>query len=408
VSAGPLVLLHPVQGAFLACDSLFAAFVGGIGSGKSFVLCYDLLKRLKSGRLYMVVAPTYPMLRDATMRTFFGLAEKVGADLTFNRAENRATFTRTGAEVLFRSADNPDTLRGPNLSGVALDEASLCDQRTYDVLIGRLRQSGEQGFFRACFTPKGPLHWTYDVFGTGKPDTALFRARTGENPFNPPGFEQTLAKQYGPAFARQELGGEFVETEGAEWPAAWFPESLWFRQWPHPDRLTLRAISLDPSKGKKADEGDYSAFAAVARDRDGLLWVEADLARRPTSQIVADGVRLAARFEAETGGRLDGFGCEADQFQELLADQFVSVTRAAGVQLPLYKQTTGGVPKEVRLRRLTPYLSTGLFRFRDTPGTRLLVEQLRQFPVGLHDDGPDALEYAIRLAVFLWNGRRKR
>ena len=146
----------------------------------------------------------------------------------------------------------------------------------------------------------------------------------------------------------------------------------------------------------------------MARDRDGLLWVEADLGRRPTSQIVTDGTALAARFERETDGRLDGFECEADQFQELLADQFVKHTRAAGVQLPLYKQTTGGTPKEVRIRRLTPYLSSGLFRWRDTPGTRLLLEQLQSFPVGLHDDGPDALEYAIRLAVHLWNGPRAK
>ena len=146
----------------------------------------------------------------------------------------------------------------------------------------------------------------------------------------------------------------------------------------------------------------------MARDRDGLLWAEADLGRRPTSQIVTDGTALAARFERETDSRLDGFECEADQFQELLADQFVKHTRAAGVQLPLYKQTTGGTPKEVRIRRLTPYLSSGLFRWRDTPGTRLLLEQLQSFPVGLHDDGPDALEYAIRLAVHLWNGKRAK
>jgi hypothetical protein len=31
-------------------------------------------------------------------------------------------------------------------------------------------------------------------------------------------------------------------------------------------------------------------------------------------------------------------------------------------------------------------------------GGRLLVEQLRDFPCGDHDDGPDALEMAVRLA----------
>jgi len=36
--------------------------------------------------------------------------------------------------------------------------------------------------------------------------------------------------------------------------------------------------------------------------------------------------------------------------------------------------------------------------------TRLLVEQLKQFPLAEHDDGPDALEMAIRLAAEMVRG----
>jgi hypothetical protein len=35
----------------------------------------------------------------------------------------------------------------------------------------------------------------------------------------------------------------------------------------------------------------------------------------------------------------------------------------------------------------------------------LLVEQLQEFPIGDHDDGPDALEMAIRLAAEVLHGR---
>jgi hypothetical protein len=40
-----------------------------------------------------------------------------------------------------------------------------------------------------------------------------------------------------------------------------------------------------------------------------------------------------------------------------------------------------------------------------SPETALLVDQMKDFPVGEHDDGPDALEMAIRLSIELWNGR---
>ena len=54
--------------------------------------------------------------------------------------------------------------------------------------------------------------------------------------------------------------------------------------------------------------------------------------------------------------------------------------------------------KQVRIRRLTPWLSRRDIRFKaNSPGARLLVEQLRDFPHADHDDGPDALEMALRV-----------
>jgi predicted phage terminase large subunit-like protein len=52
--------------------------------------------------------------------------------------------------------------------------------------------------------------------------------------------------------------------------------------------------------------------------------------------------------------------------------------------------------KVVRIRRLGTYLHRRQVRFRSTPGSRMLVDQLRDFPEAAHDDGPDALELAVR------------
>jgi len=404
------IRLHRVQSEFRHSPALFRGFVGGRGSGKSWAGAYDLIRRARPGRTYMVASPTGVLLGDTTFPTFKSIATDLGVwgECKLTPYPSVTLLLEGGeATVRFRTAEDPERMRGPNLSGVWLDETSLMPEAAYTIAIACLREGGRQGWLSATFTPRGPFHWTYEVFAKGRADTAIFHARTGQNPFNPAGFEETLAKQYGPLYARQELGGEFVETEGAEWPAAWFPETLWFHTWPAD--VTFRVMALDPSKGSAARDGDYSAFVTAARDGKGVWWVEADLDnRRPTSQIVADALALASRFEAETGGPLDGFGCESDQFQELLADQIRAASRAAGVQLPLYAMRTGGVPKEVRIRRLTPYLSSGLFRFRETPGTRLLAQQLQTFPVGAHDDGCDALEYAMRLAAHLLNGRERR
>ena len=64
------------------------------------------------------------------------------------------------------------------------------------------------------------------------------------------------------------------------------------------------------------------------------------------------------------------------------------------------------VNKQVRIRRLSPYLEQRRLRFKSrSPGTALLVQQMRDFPVGDHDDGPDALEMGLRLMIDLWNGK---
>jgi predicted phage terminase large subunit-like protein len=200
------------------------------------------------------------------------------------------------------------------------------------------------------------------------------------------------------AFEREKQNSP-INPEVCEWPEAYFDEGVWFDEWPR--ELAMKTMALDPSKGADARRGDFSAIVMLGVGRDGVLYMEADLARRPTPQIVADGVELYRRF------RPDVFGIEANQFQDLLGVEFEAAFRHQGLlgarPWPLENRTN----KLVRIRRLGPYLSTRRIRFKTgSPGTRMLVEQLRQFPAGDHDDGPDAAEMALRLAEGLAAGRK--
>ncbi|NLE39648.1 MAG: hypothetical protein GX621_16640 [Pirellulaceae bacterium] len=195
------------------------------------------------------------------------------------------------------------------------------------------------------------------------------------------------------AFEREKQNSP-IDPENCEWPESYFDESIWFDDWP--EGLRVKTLALDPSKGAESRRGDYSAFVLLGVDRRGVLFVEADLARRPVAQIVADGVALYRQF------RPDAFGVEANQFQELLGGQFEAEFARQGVLGARPWLVDNRVNKQVRLRRLGPYLASGRVRFKSgSPSTRLLVDQLRDFPLGDHDDGPDAAEMAIRLAVEL-------
>jgi predicted phage terminase large subunit-like protein len=200
------------------------------------------------------------------------------------------------------------------------------------------------------------------------------------------------------AFEREKQNSP-IDPNACEWPESYFDERIWFDDWPA--NLPLKTMALDPSKGADARRGDYSAFVMLAADRQGMIYVEANLARRPTPQIVADGVELLTRFQPHA------FAIEANQFQDLLAVEFENEIRRRwplGVRpIPIKNQ----VNKLVRIRRLGQYLSTRRLRFKtNSPGTKLLVEQLQEFPQADRDDGPDALEMALRLANELTQVRR--
>jgi predicted phage terminase large subunit-like protein len=335
------------------------------------------------------------MLKDATFRTFCEIGRKLRFIKDVYHGDLRVVLGN-GAEVLFRSADNPERLRGPNLSGVWLDEASLIDRAAYDIVLACLREHGEMGWLSATFTPAGQNHWTYDVFGKNTDGAALFHSTTYDNPFLPANFYATVKDQYSPIRARQELGGEFVNIEGAEWPAEWFEPRIWFDEWP---KNGLKVITLDPSKGRGDKWGDYSAFITLWY-ADGIMYVDADMANdRNLSTLIEMGVDMHGRWKP------DAFGCESVLFQELILENMVKLSEQRGIPFNGWGIETQGVPKEVRIRRLTPFLSRNQIRFKGgSPGAELLVRQLMEFPNGDHDDGPDALEMAVRLVENLSGG----
>ena len=190
------------------------------------------------------------------------------------------------------------------------------------------------------------------------------------------------------AFEREKQNSP-MNPELCEWPESYFDNSIWFETWPRIGGV--KTLALDPSKGADAQRGDYSAFVEVLAARDGLLYVEANLKRRPVEQIISDGVELYKSF------RPNAFGIETNQFQQLLADGFSREFKTRGLPCePIGIQNS--VNKITRIRTLGALLSSKRIRFRLTPETKLLVEQLKQFPLGDHDDGPDALEMAVRLA----------
>lgn len=208
---------------FVTAEEHFLALIGGIGSGKSLAGAARALgaaygrigtQRIQTPNLGLITAPTYRMLEDSTLRTFLEVAE--GRVVDFIKSEMVAVL-ENGSEVLFRSVEDPERLRGPNVTWWFADEAAMYRPITWQIGIGRLRQYGA-GYAWLTTTPKG-RNWLYKTFAQEqRDDHRLIRVRTTDNPYLDAAFVGALEQSYAGDFARQELDAEFVSFEGLIYP----------------------------------------------------------------------------------------------------------------------------------------------------------------------------------------------
>jgi hypothetical protein len=189
-----------------------------VGSGKSQALCQEAVRLCfqNPGRLGLLGAPTFPMLRDATQRQFLEICEAAELSYDFHRSENRLTLADCRSEILFRSLDTFEHLRGPNLAWFGVDELTYTPPDAWLRLEARLRDPKAArlcGF--AAFTPNG-FDWVYRKFrAEAQEGYELIEAAPFENRHMlaaVPDFYQRLERSYDPLFFEQEALGRFVNS----------------------------------------------------------------------------------------------------------------------------------------------------------------------------------------------------
>lgn len=209
------IRVSPKQKRFITSPAKYPAFIGGVGSGKTYSGCLRALLRLDAGMDGVIVAPTYPLLRDVTQRTFFEWADRLGVRYSFQKAEERVEIS--GAVVLFRSADAPERLRGLNLNWAYLDEAALMSEKTWRIILGRLRVGTNPSAWITT-TPAG-FNWIWKQWvDLRNPDYQMIQVASWENPFVSTDYVEGLKANYVGEFAKQEIEGDFVAFEGLVYP----------------------------------------------------------------------------------------------------------------------------------------------------------------------------------------------
>jgi len=210
----------PSQKQFHALENRFKGFSGPIGSGKSQALCQEAIRLsyLNPGRLGLLGAPTYPMLRDATQAALIEILESNDIPYEHNKAENTLVMLDTRSRILFRPVDEFERLRGTNLSWFGLDELTYTQEESWLRLEGRLRDPRAT---RLCgfgvWTPKG-YDWVYRKFIA---DPVNGYASVQAEPFENRhllekigDFYERLKDSYDEKFYQQEVLGSYLSMDG--------------------------------------------------------------------------------------------------------------------------------------------------------------------------------------------------
>jgi len=149
-------------------------------------------------------------------------------------------------------------------------------------------------------------------------------------------------------------------------------------------------LAVDPSTGNDAKKGDYIALIeGYWKPGERRVWVDGTIDRFPAAEIVPRCLNLHQRKNFVF------CAFESNAFQVTMAEQLQDESVRRGIFLPVLEiqHSTQKIP---RIERLGPFLSKGVFSFnRHNRQMKRMIEQLCTFPVGDHDDGPDALEMLI-------------
>ena len=146
--------------------------------------------------------------------------------------------------------------------------------------------------------------------------------------------------------------------------------------------------AVDPALGKT--RGDYSACIVAGRDAANRIYaIEALIARIPPMRLIQEIISFQQKY------RCIRWGIEEVAFQEFFRTILLQEGLKQGCPVPAMglKQHAA---KEIRIESLAPHIENGAIMLSHEH--KELLSQLEFYPMADHDDGPDALEMAFRLA----------
>jgi len=339
-----------------------------------------------------------------SLLTFLDVMAQAGLikdkDYRYNRAEKIIEFVDSGTLLEFKSADDPQSLRGAGLDILWIDEAAFIpDDEAWSVT--RPALTDKPGILITTTTPLG-TNWFYDFFWRDMNDPRQSRVEyvSLDNPHYPrEEWEYEKANMHPIMFAREYMAN-FHAMAGVELHGDWLKYySYGGAGKEHPDDVVLQPqggkldlikyLGVDPAISL-SEKADHFAMA--------LIGIEKNYSQAYLLDTFLDRLDFPDQIDkiAEWYGkyRPSLIGIESNAYQRALAQQVQ--------RLPLMPPVAQGMTKgkkHERILAMAPFFKTGRIRIhrRHTD----FVQQWISYDSSLKnpkDDLLDATEIALGLA----------
>lgn len=181
--------------------------------------------------------------------------------------------------------------------------------------------------------------------------------------------------------------GSPILTEGQEFRPSWI------RSIPEVNVSAMscrRFLTVDTAMSKKA-QADFTGFCDNRVNQENFWHLKAWQAKIGPEELVD------TLFNLHTTNRYETIGIERTAYLDGLKPYIDSEQRKRNTFLPIVELSHNQSAKEIRIRGLIPRYASGSV-FHVEGSCKDLEEQMRSFPVGVHDDVIDAVAYQLQIA----------
>lgn len=203
------------QKAWWNTPNFIKMLVGGYGCGKTYIGALRLIymSYLNAGYPVQYISPSYKMAKRTVIPTLKGQLDRADVRYVFNKTDHEFLIPGWDGKIWIGSGDEPDSLKGPNLSAACIDEPFIQSQEVFEQIIARVRV-GEHREIGLTGTPE-ELNWGYEVAmnDESRYDIGVVHGRTRDNYSLDSDYADTMEAAYTPEQVMAYLEGQFVNLK---------------------------------------------------------------------------------------------------------------------------------------------------------------------------------------------------